>query len=72
MPLRVSPPPHGSEYPVPLSLYEAEFRELGLMHGFRGKHPVWQAAVEDGDPDALRLVANALEPLEDDEIGVGD
>jgi hypothetical protein len=60
------------EHALPAALFEPEFREVGLMHGFRGKTPVWQAAVEEGDPEALRLVADALEPLDDDEIGVGD
>jgi hypothetical protein len=72
MPLRAMQPPGGAEHHLPPSLFEPEFREVSLMHGFRGKTPVWQAATEEGDPEALRLVADALEPLDDDEIGVGD
>jgi hypothetical protein len=64
--------PDGAEHHLPPSLFEAEFREISLMHGFRGKTPVWQAATEEGDPEALRLVADALEKVDDDEIGVGD
>jgi hypothetical protein len=71
MPLRAMQTPGGAEHLSP-ALFEQEFREVGLLHGFRGKTPVWEAATEEGDPEALRLVADALEPLDVDEIGVGD
>ncbi len=34
-------------------------------------HALWTSAL-DGDVDSLRELANRLEPLDDEELGVGD